>query len=53
MGTFTDLRNGSGSYARALVQNFGDFHLPDSESTEVPAYELDRFIGYVRQRAFQ
>lgn len=52
MGTFADLRNGIGSYARALVQNFGDFHLPDSASAEVPGYEVERFIGFVRQRAF-
>ncbi len=52
MGTFADLRAGIGSYARTLVQDFGDFHLTDSVPAEVPAYELDRFIGYVRQRAF-
>ncbi|GEM_PF-4441684 len=52
MGTFADLRAGVGSYARALLQNFGEFHLPDSAAAEVPAYELDRFIGFVRQRAF-
>jgi hypothetical protein len=46
MGTFEDMRAGVGSYARSLVQSY------QGEETKVPSYELDRFIGFMRQRAF-
>ena len=52
MGTFADLQAGVGSYARALVQSYADSHLPEDVGTEVPGHELERFIGFMRQRAF-
>lgn len=52
MGTFQDLCAGAGSYSHALVKNYLGFHLPDAAEAEVTVCELDRFIGFVRQRAF-
>lgn len=52
MGTFQDLRAGVGSYARSLVMGYLGSPLPEGREAEIPGYELDRFIGFMRQRAF-
>jgi hypothetical protein len=52
MGTFQDLRAGVGSYAQSLVLSYLGFDLPEGTDAEIPSYELERFIGFLRQRAF-
>lgn len=51
MGTFQDLCAGAGSYARALVLGYLGFE-PTALGREVPRAELERFIGFLRKRAF-
>ena len=52
MGTFDDLCAGSGSYARAQVLSYLGLDLPQGATLRVPREELERFIGFLRQRAF-
>jgi len=52
MGTFQDLRIGAGSYSQSLVTSYHGLNAPEGADTEITNCELDRFIGFMRQRAF-
>ena len=52
MGTFHDLRAGIGSYSQSLVLSYLGSDRSESPAPEIPGYELDRFIGFLRKRAF-
>jgi hypothetical protein len=52
MGTFHDLYAGLGSYSQSVVLSYLGFNLPKGSNVEIPSYELERFIGFLRKRAF-
>lgn len=52
IGTFQDLRAGLGHYSQSLVLNYLGFGLPGNADADVPSGELDRFIAFLRKRAF-
>ncbi|TXH05238.1 MAG: hypothetical protein E6R07_04775 [Nevskiaceae bacterium] len=52
LGTFQDLRAGVGRHAQTVVRAYLGCVLPEGAVAEVPSAELDRFVAFLRQRAF-